>query len=191
MDELDYTLTNDVAHLAELNKKIKKTEEDLKRLQDVTYSKPWETVFAVMCIIGFISLIIATRVIHSEVIGFLWLLLPIGVIGFLFLDPIINWLYGSKISAIEYEKRNYETQYSDLYSTALKKLNELKTEIDATRKKKFGKMPIIIESTIETCGICLGNIKAGAPNKRCACNRVYHQACADRVGVCPTCGGRF
>lgn len=50
--------------------------------------------------------------------------------------------------------------------------------------------PIVPKAPVETCNICLGTIKQEASIKRCrACKRVYHQACADRVGgLCPTCG---
>ncbi len=38
-----------------------------------------------------------------------------------------------------------------------------------------------------TCGICLGVIKTGLPVIQCTCSKKYHDSCADRVGLCPSC----
>ena len=38
-----------------------------------------------------------------------------------------------------------------------------------------------------TCRICLGVIKGGLPLIRCSCGRQYHDTCALRVGICPSC----
>ena len=38
-----------------------------------------------------------------------------------------------------------------------------------------------------TCNICLGAIKTGLSVVQCTCSKKYHEACAGRVGVCPTC----
>jgi hypothetical protein len=38
-----------------------------------------------------------------------------------------------------------------------------------------------------TCNICLGAIKTGLSVLQCTCGKKYHEACAGRVGVCPSC----
>jgi hypothetical protein len=50
------------------------------------------------------------------------------------------------------------------------------------------KVPVVMrldEST--TCNICLGVIKTGLSVIKCTCGKKYHDSCANRVGICPSC----
>ncbi|MDP6156208.1 MAG: PKD domain-containing protein [Candidatus Thermoplasmatota archaeon] len=57
------------------------------------------------------------------------------------------------------------------------------------RKKVTGdKEPMLTSSQNSiSCRICLGVIKGGLPMIKCGCGREYHDSCALRVGICPSC----
>jgi hypothetical protein len=49
-------------------------------------------------------------------------------------------------------------------------------------------MPLLTKLDVSTtCNICLGAIKTGLAVVQCTCGKKYHEACASRVGACPTC----
>ncbi len=49
--------------------------------------------------------------------------------------------------------------------------------------------PTSMKATL--CNICRGVIKPGLPIIKCSCGRQFHEACASRVGDCPSCGRKI
>ena len=54
---------------------------------------------------------------------------------------------------------------------------------------KDGSMPTFSTATEAVmCNICMGVVKPGLEIITCTCGNRYHNACGNRVGVCPKCG---
>ncbi|MEM2899355.1 MAG: hypothetical protein QXT63_01045, partial [Thermoplasmata archaeon] len=57
------------------------------------------------------------------------------------------------------------------------------------QQKQETQPPTSMKATL--CNICRGVIKPGLPIIKCICGRQFHEACASRVGDCPSCGRKI
>lgn len=58
-----------------------------------------------------------------------------------------------------------------------------------SQQKQETPQPTSMKATL--CNICRGVIKPGLPIIKCSCGRQFHEACASRVGDCPSCGRKI